>query len=192
MYDETIIIPLLAARIGYGSDLELPVRVDTSLQEGTSGRTLPWFHRLATLPNLYATIETRLLPELIFEEQLQQMREEAARSTLTAIMEQSIEYKEEIDYTKVIEDKIELFDEVVGYSLAISVIELMISSNRKNDLERNVNLTYSKLKIELEGVRNDNGHVMSQGLNRKMYFAIRRAVQIIFPTPIIVTSERVW
>ena len=81
---------------------------------------------------------------------------------------------------------------MIGYTLAITAIEKMISSPRKNDDERNISLSYSQLKMELEGVRSDAGHIVSQGLNRKLQDAIRKARLIIFPNPVIVTSREIW
>lgn len=183
---------MLEKRIGFGSDEPIPLTLDAGLTIGTSGRTLPSFHHLATLKNLYYTVPKIAIEKEVFEETLAQLRTDAVKSALTSVLSQSVDYKQETDYDTTIESKIELFDEIIGYTMAIQAIEMMVSSNRKNDDERNINLTYSQLKMELEGVRNDNGHIISQGLKRELIFAIRKARLIIFPQVIIVTSEKVW
>ena len=191
MYSDDI-IQTLEKRIGFGDDGSLPITVDADLQEGTSGRTFSYFHKLVTLPNLFATVPFIDTTEPEFNYFIRQLIEDSVKGALTSVLDQSVDYVDSKDYDKIIEDKISLFDEIIGYTLAITAIEGMISSNRKNDEERNVSLSYSQLKMEIEGVRSDNGHIVSQGLTRKLHHAIRKARLIIFPNPVIVTSRKIW
>lgn len=191
MYSNDI-IQALEKRIGFGSDTGLPFSLSEDLRIGTSGRTFGFFHKLVTLTNLYNTVPLNENSESNFEGYLNQMVENSVRASLTAVLDQSVDYDDSFDYDKTIDNKIYLFDDVIGYTLAITAIEGMISSNRKNDDERNISLSYSQLKMELEGVRSDAGHIVSQGLNRKLQDAIRKARLIIFPNPVIVTSRKIW
>lgn len=50
-------IEFLENRIGFGVPNGISITVDTSNQIGTSGRTILAFHKLATLKNLYETVE---------------------------------------------------------------------------------------------------------------------------------------
>lgn len=191
MYSNDI-IQALEKRIGFGSDNGISISIDNDLKEGTSGRTFPYFHQLATIPNLYFTTREIDMSKADFEAFLNQLLKDSVLSSLTAVLNQSVDYIDAYDYDNIIDDKISIFDDVIGYTLAITAIEKMISSPRKNDDERNISLSYSQLKMELEGVRSDAGHIVSQGLNRKLQDAIRKARLIIFPNPVIVTSREIW
>ena len=191
MYSNEV-IQALKNRIGFGSDEGISIDIDDALKVGTSLRTFSAFHKLVTIPNLYFTVPVVDMEKADFEEILDQLRIDAVMNALTAVLHQSSDYIDSFDYDEIITDKISLFDNVIGYFLAISAIELMVSSNRKNDDTRNINLSYQQLKIELEGLKNDGGHVVSQGLKRELYYATRSAKKIIFPPKIIVTSKKVW
>jgi hypothetical protein len=182
----------LKERIGFGSDEGISIDIDDALKIGTSERTASYFHKLVSIPNLYFSVPTVDMEKADFEEILDQLRTDAVANALTAVLHQSVDYVDSFDYDETIIEKISLFDDVIGYSLAISALEMMVSSNRKNDDTRNVVLSYQQLKVELEGVKNEGGHVISQGLNRKLFYAIRQARKIIFPQKIIVTSKPVW
>jgi hypothetical protein len=44
-----------------------------------------------------------------------------------------------------------LFEDAVGYKVAISVLELFISTERLNTTERSAQMAISSLKLEIEG-----------------------------------------
>ena len=191
MYDGST-IAVLEARIGFGSDTGIPVSVDTSLKSGTSGRTFDHFHKLVNLDNLYHTVETVNASESVFESDLQQMISNAARSALVKVVDQSIRSKPETDYSESIQENIELFDEVLGYELAISALEMMVSSSRQNDEKRNANATYSKLKVELEGLTDENGMLRSVGIKTSLNRAVRKAQNKMFPWAARVSGKPIW
>lgn len=191
MIDATT-IQTLEGRIGFGSDAEIGITVLPAHVTGTSERSVPYFHKLATLENLYNCIPKIDMIKNDFDSLLAQYKKDAVRSALTSVMHQSKYYKEEVDYSATIIEKIHLFDEVIGYNLAVTIIEQLVSSPRINDTERNANQTYEKLKIELEGVKNASGYIAAQGIQRKLRYSARKARRIIFPKRFVVNSKKVW
>ena len=191
MYDAAT-IAILEARIGFGSDAGIPIDIDSALTNGTSGRTFTYFHKLVTLPNIYACVETINADVPTFEADLQQMIADSVRGSLATVINQSVRSDLEADYSQTIQDNPELFDEVVGYNMAIAALELMVSTTRVNDEQRNANATYTKLKVELEGLIDDSGNLRSRGLNSKYRRAVKKARAKVFPYKPIVSSKKVW
>lgn len=174
-------ISTLKARIGFGSDSTIPVTVSNDHKTGTSGRLFSFFHKLVTLENLYATVEEINLPEADFNAYLEQLKQDAVLSVLTRILNLNKEYLDDFDYSDTLINRPQLFDEPIGYTLAVSALEQMVSTSRVNDNERTANLAYQKLKIELEGIIDDNGKLHAKGLTRALYSSIKKAEDIIFP-----------
>jgi len=56
-------------------------------------------------------------------------------------------YDNTIDYSNVIIEKAKLFDDTIGYGIAIKCLELFISSSRSNLIERNAKLSFQALKV---------------------------------------------
>lgn len=181
-------ISYLEGRIGFGT-LEIAVAIDPSLQGGTSARELQSFHKLATLRNIYATVEESLTDEPLFEDHLFQMRKDAVSNVLTRIFNLNKDYIPSADYSDLLLDRPELFDNAIGYSLATASIEQMMSTNRKGIEERNAKLAYDKLRMELEGIKDAYGTIQMNGLKREQYYAIKQAVAIIFPSELTIKSH---
>lgn len=191
MYDQAT-VDLLKARIGFGTDNTIAVDVREDLNTGTSGRTFSHFHKLVTLRNLYGTVEVINMDQVNFEAQLDEMVLNAVKSALVKVLNQSPSYEDSFDYSSTVALKPEIFDEVVGYTLAISALEQMVSTTRKNDEERNVTLSYQQLKIELEGITDEKGFVKAKGITQKLNAAVWRAQEIIFPPVLEIEDANVW
>lgn len=191
MYDQTSILAL-ENRIGFGKGESLPIAIDPSNQVGDSGRVITWFHKLASIDNLFNTIAKEDTLEVPFNDYLSQVRTDAVKYVLTAIFDKNPKYIFDFDYSFWITDRPALFDDAIGYSMAISAIEEMVTTSRSNDQERNARLSYDKLKIELDGIKDSYGNVMSSGLKRAQYSSVRNAAEIIFPNPLIIESPKVW
>lgn len=191
MYDAAT-IALLEARIGFGSDAGISIDVDDALLSGTTDRTYFYFHKLVNIPNLYATTDEVNLPVADFEIFLQQLVTDSVKASLVAVMDQSVRNVPGDDYSLLIEQNANVFDEVVGYNLATSALEQMVSTTRVNDSQRNANATYTKLKVELNGLTDDNGHFKAQGINSKYKSAIRKARRVMFPRLPEIKSKKIW
>src|SRR5690606_14924472 len=150
------------------------------------------FHQLATVDNIYHTINEILTTEIKFNQELKSIRFQAAVEVMNRILDQHTCYDYDKDYEKKIEKYQSLFDEPLGNLLAIKCLELFVSSNRSNSVERNSKLAYQLLKVELEGVKNESGITVSHGLNSKFYSSIKRAQKILFPEPILIIGGNEW
>lgn len=193
MYSESSILSLMQS-IGFGepNDETITITIEDSNKTGTSSRTFKGFHKLVTLENLYATVDVFDMNTQEFNDYLTGLKSDSARSALNKILDQHKSYQDSFDYSDTIITKLQLFTEVYGYQLAINALEEMMTTKRVNIEERNAKLTYSALKMELEGAVNDNGKVMSKGLERKLLSAVSNAQKSLFPDPLIVEDANAW
>ena len=193
MYSESSKI-LISKRVGWSvpTDSLFSVEISEDNQTATSGRYVNSFHQLATVENLFFTIDENKTGEYEFNKTLYSMLKEASIEVLNKVLDQHKDYDFDKDYDSEIEKYQSLFDEPLGYLLAIKSIELLVSSNRSNAVERNSKLSFQMLKMELEGVKNDNGHCISEGLNSKFYTALKNAQKKIFPKQIEIIGDSVW
>jgi hypothetical protein len=193
MYTEEIISTLID-RIGWEKALnsDVAITIDLANSTATSGRKVNTFHQLASVENIYSAVSEVNMEELKFNEFLSSIREQSVREVVTAILDQHHLYDESVDYSDTIIEKGRLFDDVIGYCIAIKILELFISTGRKNLTERNAALNFQTLKVELEGARNDNGHFIAKGIVYKKERALQKAQRIIFPDPVLVTGGPKW
>lgn len=193
MYSESSKI-LISKRVGWctPADSLLSIHISEENKTATSGRYVSSFHQLANLENIYHTINENSTSEKEFNRALCSMRQQAAIEVLNKVLDQHEDYLFDKDYDLIIDHHKSLFDEPLGYLMAIKCIEGFVSSNRSNAVERNAKLSFQMLKVELEGVRNDNGHLISEGLNSKFFTSIKKAQKKIFPRQIQIIGDVVW
>lgn len=193
MYSESSKI-LISQRVGWNfpTDSLFPIDIDPENRIATSGRLVNSFHQLATVDNVFHTINETLTTETIFNQELKSIRFQAAVEVMNRILDQHPCYDYNKDYDTTIEKYKSLFDEPLGNLLAIKCLELFVSSGRSNSVERNSKLSYQLLKVELEGVKNEQGFLVSQGLNMKFYSSIKKAQKILFPEPILIIGGNEW
>ncbi|NQY43952.1 MAG: hypothetical protein HRT87_11485 [Legionellales bacterium] len=182
----------LVERIGFGLPNGMSISIDVPNQTGTSGRTISSFHRLATLKNLYETVEVISMDGPSFNSYLLQLKTDAVKSVVVRILNQNNLYLDSFDYSGTIITKTELFDEAVGYAMAISAIEQFISTTRTNSTIRSLEGSYKMLKIELEGAKNNKGVVVAVGLRNLLTTSIKTCSDSIFPNPLKITSKPIW
>jgi hypothetical protein len=193
MYSEESISTLIG-RIGWGKPLvsDFGLTIAEELLLASSKRKVNSFHQLASVENIYSAVPEVDMEETDFNEFLSTIREQSVREVVTAILDQSHLYDETIDYSNIITSKPRLFDDAIGYCIAIKILELFISSTRINTTERSASMSFQTLKIELEGAKNDNGHFIAKGIVYKKEIAIKKAQRIIFPDPILVVGGPKW
>lgn len=197
MYTEQIIQDL-TNRIGFGTSQEegFALEISEVNSSGTSKRLFKSFHALVTIDNIFNTINSIIENDIQksneFNAILLEFREGATREVLPLIMDKNDKYDQLVNYDSVIEANIILFDDAIGYKVAMMVLEMMISSGRINILERNAKLSASNLKLELEGFRNDTGVLIANGLVHKLDKAVRKATNKIFPFEIIIQDGKAW
>ena len=185
MYSEDI-ISTLTERIGFGTpqgegfDIELSEANST----GESGRTFSSFHALVTVDNIYAAVENPDIEETDFNQLLENYRKAAVLEVVPMIMDKNSLYDNATDYSSIIEQNIILFDDAIGYKVAMMVLEMFVGSSRSNLLERNAKFAVSNLKLELYGYKNEFGKVVAEGLTHLFTNAVKKATNKIFPKTI--------
>ena len=185
------VIQNLKNRIGFGNS-SLPDEVDESNVDGTTGRTFAFYHRLVNLNNIYMTMDEIEASQTKFNAFLDQLKLDVIKSVLTGLLHKNKYYRSSKDYSDIIIDKAEIFDDCIGYNMAITCIEMLISSSRINQQQRNAELKYDKLKIELEGFKDSKGNQIAIGLTSKYSQAIKDASKILFPDGLRIQSPKVW
>ena len=193
MYSEEI-IQSLTERIGFGSPQEdsFVLAISGAIQNGASGRFFKSFHSLVTLENIIAAIEKQNINSEEFEALLNEYRKGASLEVLSLVLDSHQDYVLNDSYDAIITQNVSLFDNAIGYKVAIMVIEMFMSTKRSNIVERNAKLSVSNLKLELEGYRNDSGVLVAKGLVHKFENAIKTAQKKIFPFKLTVEDGNAW
>jgi len=193
MYNEQSIVSLVT-RIGWEKPLDtaFAIEIDEEVLSADSERKVNSFHQLVTVENVYAAVPEIEMGAVDFNGFLSSLRKQSVLEVLTAIFDKNEMYVEETDYSALIIARPRLFDDAIGYCIAIKALELFIASSRNNLLERNAKLSFQNLKIELEGVRNDGGFFVAKGIIYKMERAIQKAQNILFPKNATVQNGKPW
>ena len=193
MYSE-IAISTIANRIGWGKPQTdgFAINLAEAIQNGTTKRNFQSFHQLVTVENILAAIPNPLIDDDDFNAKLEEIRDNAARSVLTLIIDLNPNSILSKDYSNTIISNPALFDEALGYKVAISVLELFISTERENFSTRSAQLAISSLKLELEGWKNEAGITVANGLGQKLDKAVTMATERLFPKNKTVTFKQIW
>jgi len=187
-------IQALIDRVGFADKVEtnLQFALTPEVILSNSKRTVKSFHQLAIVENIFSAVSQINMPDVDFNTYLQEIKIESANEVVTLILDQDQQYDTSIDYSTWMIDRPAIFDDAYGYTIAIKVLELFVSTARKNLKERNSKLAIENLKVELEGLKNDAGKVVVQGIKRERYYAIRKAKSIIFPFEIPINGTKQW
>lgn len=187
-------LQVIASRVGFRQALDNTgvIQIGESISSSESSMEVTNFHQLASVENIYSAVSVVNMEMDAFNAFLSSMRLKAAKSIINQILEKHEEYNPEIDYSDLLLEKKHLFDDALGFTLAVKVLELFVSSNRKNLTERNSSLSFQSLKIELEGAKNDRGYTVAKGIEYKRFKSIQEAKVLIFPQPTGITGSNNW
>ena len=193
MYSE-LSIASLVTRIGWEKPLDtaFAIEIDEEVLSADSERKVNSFHQLVTVENVYAAVPEIDMEVVSFNDFLSSIRKQSVMEVLTAVFDQHTSYDEVVDYSQIIISRPRLFDDAIGYCIAIKMLELFISSGRKNLADRNAKLSFQSLKLDLEGVRNDGGFYVAKGIKYELKAAITKAQKVIFPLEAIVKNGNSW
>ncbi|GIZ08373.1 hypothetical protein [Flavobacterium sp. UMI-01] len=193
MYSENA-ISAIANRIGWGKPQEggFTINLDEAIQNGTSKRNFQSFHQLVTVENILAALPDPAIGDDDFNAKLYEIRDNAARSILTLIIDLNPNSISNKDYSSVITNNPVLFDDALGNAVAISVLELFISTQRRNFRERSTQMAVASLKVEIEGWKNESGITVANGLGQKLDKAVTMATEKLFPIKKTVTFKQIW
>lgn len=187
-------LEVLKFRIGWDKPLDSTSSIVLDLDNvaSDSKRKVNSFHQLASVENIYAAVSVVDMNMEDFNAYLTSVRSQAVLSVLNETLEKHLEYDFEKDYSSLLTSKAAIFDDAIGYSVAITMLELFISSNRKNLTERNSALSYQSLKVELEGAKNDGGFFVAKGIGLKRYFAVKQIKKVLFLGSTGITGTNGW
>lgn len=192
MFTEEAINTLIDS-IGFGDKVEADISVDTKRIKGTSGRLFSYFHKLITVDNLYYTLDNNEnYNNTSFNDYLVQLVKDSVLGVLSRVIYQNPNFDKSCDYSTMILDNPGLFEDAIGYSVAIAGIEQMLTSKNRNLPTLNAELSYQTLKIELEGVKDSDGTVRAVGLHSKLNRSIYKASSSMFPKDRKIYSEPIW
>ena len=193
MYSE-LSISTLESRIGWDIPLDsgFAIQLNQEVLTANSERKVSSFHSLATVENVYAVVPEVNMVADKFNGYLASVRRQSTLEIMTSIFDKHEDYIEETDYSNLIIARPKIFDDAIGYCIAIKILELFLSSSRKNGSERNALFSFNSLKIELYGAKNENGHFIAKGVVYQKEQAIKQAQEIIFPKQILVTNGVSW
>lgn len=188
------VISLLEERISWSNPLDtgFAIGLATASSTGTSGKNFKSYHQMVTVENIYDCTSVVDMEEDPFNELLLDFRKQAVLKCLTDIVDTNISSDPNVDYSNLIENNISIFDDAIGFKVAVGVLEMLMSTSRMNLIERNAKASASNLKLELEGFRNENGHTVAKGIKYYYNEAVRKASLKLFPKDIIVKAGPLW
>lgn len=138
-------------------------------------------HKLVTIENIHDTQENVNITNEQFNELLKRMQ----RIAINRVLEDVFTNNERADFKKiydvVITERASVFDKSIKLALGVQVLEQLITTTRLNINERLKKQSYSKLKVELEGAKNESGRTVSVGLNYRYQKSIQDVIDILFP-----------
>lgn len=191
MYSQST-IESLQNRIGWSVPADLPIAIDSNIENPDSRLKYNNFHNLVSLSYLYYTVDESRLTEPEFNKMLDELRVSCTQFALTNILDKSTAYEDNKSYDSIILAKANLFDEIIGLLMCMRVFEIYMASSRSNYIERNAKLSYQNLKIELEGVKNENGFQVAIGIRQQIQKAIKDIQKVIFPFSPTVEYIEFW
>ena len=188
-------ITLLTGRIGW--DQAVPpttLVVDASNLTSASGRFFNSFHQLVTAENVNDCVLNLKIDITNLNAYLAKMKKDSVLEVLNKLFDTnplanyaaigdaySINYSNS-GYDSLITDKVTVFDNAIGYAMSVRAIQLFISSERSNGVQRKMKASYDFLMAELNGIKNNEGVPIAQGANTLFAEAIEEANKILFPT----------
>lgn len=186
----------LADRIGFGTPNEegFTISISEANSIGSSGLDFSSFHALVTVENIFAAI-----PDLDgedaedkFNDILEGYRTKAALFVLPMVLDSNKSYDSAKNYDSIIAENIALFDRCIGLKGAIMILEMMLSTKESNLAERNIKLSAANLKLEINGFKNDSGHLVASGLLQDFSQAIKDVRSKLFPIQATVSRGANW
>lgn len=169
-------------------DSEFAIELSDINKSGTSGKHFQSFHHLVNIAYIYDALPDIDMDADEFNLILTDIRKQAVLQVLTDIIDKHPSSLPTTDYSSMILSNVFLFDNAIGYRVVIAVLELFMSTSRINIVERNAKLAMNSLKLELEGFKNDGGHVVAVGARRYYSDAVKDAARKLFPKRVIVQS----
>ncbi|MCH2231673.1 MAG: hypothetical protein MK105_15165 [Crocinitomicaceae bacterium] len=176
-------ISVLSSRIKWyaPTDHEYANILDDTNTAGEFDKAFQDVHKNVTIQNIHCTQPNANISKSDFNKYLKRMSITASQKVIQDVFDLNEKADRSKNYDELISYNISIFDNAIMLNVGIQVLQLIISTNRINLTETIQKLSYNKLKVELEGATNDNGIVVSVGLNYKYYKSITKVKEILFP-----------
>lgn len=188
-------VTLLIGRIGWDVTIPpSPITVSNDNKASASGRFFNSFHQLVTAENVNDSVNNLKIAETDLNVYLAKMKKDSVLEVLNKLFDTNIlaiyQKTEEVysvnydasGYDSLIEANITVFDQAIGYSMAVRAVQLFITSERSNGAQRKMKQSYDFLKSELEGIKDKDGNVLAVGVNSLFDISIQDANKVLFPT----------
>lgn len=178
--------------VGWNDPINMPIdgAISDENKESLTGRLFKDFHQLTLSEDIYKTGGDDVLTIEQLNTLLLGFKKAGALETLTLIFNNSPRYDPLQDYEGTVVKYQGVISQVYGLVVCKLALQMMATSKRVNDTERKTK--YGLLKTELEGVRNEQGIIVSRGVIGNLANAVFKAQEIIFPQPIEIIAENLW
>ena len=194
MFYSSQAIQTLVDRIGWADTVPpSDFAVNSQNKIATSGRFVVDFHSLATAETVYDSIRNKDATEATLNDSLYKMKVAAVRKSLSRLFDNNPRanfYENNCnkrvdasgtDYSQLIISRASVFDDVLGYQLAVDTMELATTTSRSNLEERSNKTTWIQYRQELDGFFDADGKIVAKGLFYKLSLAQKYVVDILFP-----------
>jgi hypothetical protein len=194
MYNGTS-IQLLTDRIGWADAVPpTSIVVDAGNMTSTSERYFNSFHQLVTVENVLDCVSNLKIEGADLNAYLAKMRKDSVLEVLNKLFNTNelANYERTEDkislnynasgYDALIAERQTVFDEAIGYAMAVRALQLLITSERSNSTQRSIKSSYEFLKSELEGIKDAHGNIIAKGVNTLFTTALENAKKVLFPT----------
>jgi len=204
MFYNSTAVQALQDRVGWAAPVApSDFALSAENAESTSGRFFKDFHGLAIVEYVIATMPNYDATDATKNAYLLDKKRSAVQSVLSDVFDQNDRayyymdtYGNRIDVSGVdfsniiLNVRTSLFDNAIGYRMALDVLELISTSNRSNFDER-MAAAYDQVQNAMEGYTDGNGKTISRGVRGLYRDAIETVIEILFPKE-AGRSPRVW
>lgn len=151
MYNQST-INILNDRVGWVNPIDstFPFVLEPRNTLSTSGRDFQFYHGYITLKNIKAILPNRNETALEFNQYLYDLRVQSVLTALYLVIDKDPNYDPNANHDLYINDRLPLFDEVIGLVHAQKVLSLLTNSIRRNRIEK---INAEALALELNTVK---------------------------------------
>lgn len=194
MYYNPTSIQTLMDQVGwYDAIPPSTIVVDAGNKTSNGGTFFNSYHQVVTVENVRSTLTNPSSIDSTFNAYLLKMKRDGATDVLRRVFDlnplaayasyqgvTSINYA--VDYTGLIASRIGLFDKAFGYSVCLSALQMFMTTARSNREQRIAGMSYESLAMEIEGIFDQYGKRITNGMDAKLAQEIQQIITVLFPT----------
>jgi len=184
---------ILVNRVGWYPAIQPSTIVLTDENtESVSGRYFNGFNSLVTVENVFASLSNKDATNETLQVELERLKSEGVSDVLGKVFDTNtlaaypvlnnvISLNYALDYSNVILDFQQVFDEAIGYSVAVKTMEMIATTIRSNRTTVSNIISLDLLYQQLEGSFTQEGRLVSQGARAMYAEAIGKVINVLFP-----------